>query len=1434
MDTGKIFLPPNIALPCKLKWAVDNNTIVSSNQIIAFVIETGQDRIDVERTAESHTEGPLIGEWPTGEGSSDGRNFHLESPETEVTPYGKTENVEGATGLASQNGNGCENTLTNVCEGIRSSLPDHYTENLLRDVADGVDKDAIDDVTSQGTFPNRETTTDSRDNLNIVNNHSEGGQNESRNEKNNFINLILNNRNNCDIKQNSYVTLRSSNHGRIRIIKQNPLLEKEEYIHINSPNELLCEISDEMCKHEVIFSGLCTNCFLNQEEINKNRKEQKYFLSPGFLTNEKDLYINTDKVIDLEKERISNIIKNRKLCLVLDLDNTLLHASFFVISINMNSDVINITTNIDEELENELGCTKSGAKNCAIPGGGAGGEEDPVDHSAHHRSEDDDPPCTAPGVTDSPFEENCDPLEGSLTNSKKEDNVEVEFDAGAEQELPACGDCTDDCDGEGNDEAAIRPEMNQEEMYSIFCQKKNNGMEHMNKYQDIKSSYENYCDFLAKMNTINLLKHNGKFIHYENLKDKNIKKKVEKLENSVLKTNVKHHKGAYTIYYKLRPGVIQFLQEMNKKYEIYLYTMGTLEHAKSCLLLLDPLKKFFGNRVFSRKDSVNGLKHLNRILPTYRSVSLCIDDSDYMWKESSSCIKVHGYNYFPEINFLEDIKRKPYFLTKFFAMAQSYLNFSSNLYGFINFKCSEYERMRIHRFKSVLYSECASWGVPYNGSMVHRGAYPMVDQGSAEEGEDDPCEEDELDVPSGTSPGDTSHVDGYHFEESISVKEDGEDASVVGRGNPLNENCDNSHDDELDESFEDSFIDLDKEFETDSEEGDISMMDGKMDNNSCNLNLQNGLEFLDDTQDYPKGEEEQPLHSFSEDHGESTFLIGTQNGVVKMDHLSNSYPNDGTYDRMNNPNLFYMEKPTSENANKNFSPQSDNNFFSNEDGLKGTIQTNSAPLNGKSCAADLFQSKVEQLPLDEDNPMDAQFDTPNNHCADKMNRTNSHINSYINMNINISKHIDKKKNKKKKKKNMNGEMASSNVKHIPRTDGENTANQFDHHSVHVRTCERFIPFEDEIIYKFISEKNFRKYDNYVVGFLRNYFNGGRCTRGGEPEEEGLADGDATADPNVGNEVDNEVVAEMDADIDSDLGDGERGRENPQRSHHESKDEAEIKTERGDHQLDGGDHHPRGGQIIGEAPPQDSVKRVEKKIKKTIVKKLIHVDNLRKRKSTNFRTVNKSDDPGDPPPQNGRNSDESNCKNGASSENEYYESFCIPKNFNEGNFKDNDKQLHYLTAILDEIHHIFYEIFEHFKIHKTNEKNEEDQIYNYFLRYPIVRTILMEFRRHVLKDCTFNVSQLSDEIRRSDFMDHILKLGGSINNENYTHILTVNNFTKNENWEDTQVTNLMWIERALYTWTKVDTKHYDMSSWDKMHRNFWDVIEYEEKKKKKMN
>ncbi|GAW80550.1 NLI interacting factor-like phosphatase [Plasmodium gonderi] len=1469
MDKERIYLPENIALPCKLKWAVDNNSIVSANQIIAFVIETTNETLDIHQNGKENFNGKkfpiktcisdsdMIKENKIDSDESS-NNIHLKNEEMHKQTCGQIrKDEENENILIDENDKISENSVINLCK---------VTSGKTNDTTDGMDKNINNSLISQrNPTKMEEIAKNSNERYDINNKDLKENEKKSMYEKNNVINLILNNKNNYDIKKkNSYFPLRSKIHGRIHIIKQNSNSDIDEYIYINSPNELLCEISDERCNHEVIFSGLCTNCFLNQEEINKNKKEQKYFLSPGFLTNEKELYINSDKAADLEKERISNIIKNKKLCLVLDLDNTLLHASFFVLAINMNNDIINITTDINEEMENEIG------------------------HSCNPCAYQSSDSCVPNyNFNNFNFEESYNSSASNGTNGKKEDNVEVRSDSmfgvasGVDTRDGGDDDTDDDylqdgkenhCDetpGSGitlgvsekhrnkhnaeekekgeeylrdykNDEHFI---MNQDELYSIFCKRNNNNMEYMYKNEDIKSSYENYCDFLAKMNTINLLKYNGKFIHYENLKDENIKKKIDKLELSVLKTNVKYDKGSYTIYYKLRPGVIQFLQNMNKKYEIYLYTMGTLEHAKSCLFLLDPLKKFFGNRVFSRKDSVNGLKHLNRILPTYRSISICIDDSDYMWKESSSCIKVHGYNYFPEINFLEDIKRKPYFLTKFFALAQSYLNFSSNLYGFINFKCNEYEAMKMNSINNLLYNESSIWNDPSNRFMAAGTAYQITQQGENRIGNVNFSKEGELngDLKQGEDTGikiDTnaaiSHnscikIDETDFEvENTPLKgddddeEEEEDCIILRGDNSINNETDSSSDIELDESIEGNFIDLDKEFETDNEDSAIvEEAKPKLDYNSYELNVNNNLKLFDDTYNSSNGKGE--LFQRCNNDQCSNALIGNDNlhGNINNDHFPNLYQNDDTCENISNSNFMNVSS-SNPNINQKGFTQNEHDFFLNSDVYKENSENN-IHMNNNMYVSHLYnQSGYMQSDQNSTysigiNSVDCQFSRATN-CEDNMNKTFSGTDSFANMGVKISKDIDKKKKKKKNNNKINNlEMKNKTIqyKYTLGRDEEYSSNSFDNLAC-LTTSERFVPFEDEIIYKFISERNFRKYDNYVVRFLRNYFKGERFTRG-RGEEGGLHE-DA--------HIESDGHLDVDTNMNSNEIDSGENRTKDEKNDCKKESDGETQMEE-DGKWEGENEFEKMNNTVWH-----NLKKVEKKIKKEKIKKLTHVQNFQKKKNITLGNVKEYEDTNDVDSTPLSNNKLNNDSKGKTHQNEYYESFFIPKNLSELNFEDNDKQLHYLTTILDEIHHIFYNIFEHFKMNKTDENNQEDQIYNYFLRYPIIRTILIEFRKQALKDCIFNVSQLTDEIQRSDFMDYILKLGGSINNENYTHILTVNNFVKNENWKNAKITNLMWIERALYTWTSADTKYYDMNMWNKVHRNFWDVIEYEEGKKKK--
>ncbi|SCM23027.1 NLI interacting factor-like phosphatase, putative [Plasmodium chabaudi adami] len=1244
MDTNKVYLPKNVTLPCKLKWAVDDNSMVSSNQIIAFIIETKNEDINIQNDE-------LINN------NNDPQNINQHNFDHNI--------------YEQNNANKCINSIGNL--------------------------------NNENEVGSENTKNDTNDQKNVNN------QNKLNDEQNNVINFILNSRNTREIKESNHIFLRSNNSGRINILKKNINPQKDEYIYIDNPNELLCEINDEECKHEIIFSGLCANCFMNQEDINKN-KNDKYFLSPGFITNEKKLFINTDKAIDLEKERVQNIINNKKLCLVLDLDNTLLQASFYIHSVHIEKDVINITTDFDDD-------------EFAPMGNSFGNDNQPSDNNKFENEE---------------------------INIKSEDNP-----------LNSGKDCYKKFDHILNQKTQ-NDEINSEMLSFFFnANKKKNKLEN-DIYHDIKMNYEEYLSFLAKVNTFNLLKYNGKYIHYEDLNDEAIKAKIKKFESSVLKTTVKYDKGLYTIYYKLRPGVIEFLQKMNQKYEIYLYTMGTIEHAKSCLFLLDPLKKFFGNRIFSRKDCTNGMKHLNRILPTYRSISICVDDSEYIWKEASSCIKVHAYNYFPEIQFLGDIKKKTYFLTKFFSMAQSYLNFSTDIYRFINFKCNEYEEFKKNYLNNFMINNIytQNLSIPYLAPMGIQmgGTHANINN--------------------------TAFVNNSNIVKSENTIENGK-FSEKNKGNifnGVNNTLSLDFDEDNDDFSNDMLIDLEKEFETDNE-NDSNLK--RKSHNSNKINLVNDQELanysypLDTTYGDQIENPNDPILSIQANAG----------NIEQANNNINDNSNDiftasdegipagvGIPEIQNNDLVFYINQ---DQDNSFLNKSNDENNID-----MGHYSESTDPLNNNTNISDeeniLADNLVQFYSKDENDDLDLNLDEDDDEDM-----------FFLNDDI-INDDFNKKMKKKKKNNNdinKNGSVSKIYTpKHAPLYGEQNIPNNINQ-AHYLQSKLKYISPEDEMIFKFISEKTFKKYENYVTQFIDNYFKERDCNTNYQIKKEPHELEKNFADWMISGTPSPFKIKKEEINNSSYIFEGETKFDESYIQEMNNNDEEQTQRSRKGRKSHGDD--------------------------------LTEFQSVNKKKKTNMEYSNESD-------TNILNNKLNYNYENEKCINEYYETFFIPKNLKENNFHDNDKQLYYLITILDEIHYVFYKLFDDFKANKINEKNEDSKIYNYFLRYPIVRTILREFRKKIFNNCTFNISHLPDDIQRSDFIDNIIKLGGIINNNNYSHKLTINNPLKTESAEKEKYSNLMLIERALYTWKFPDAKYYDMSTWKQPYRNFWDVLEYEEK------
>lgn len=100
-------------------------------------------------------------------------------------------------------------------------------------------------------------------------------------------------------------------------------------------------------------------------------------------------------------------------------------------------------------------------------------------------------------------------------------------------------------------------------------------------------------------------------------------------------------------YIKFRPGLSEFLENISKIYELHIYTMGTRAYAENIAKLVDPQRKFFGDRILSRNESGSlDEKSLQRLFPIDTKMVVIIDDRGDIWKYNDNLIKVTPYNFF--------------------------------------------------------------------------------------------------------------------------------------------------------------------------------------------------------------------------------------------------------------------------------------------------------------------------------------------------------------------------------------------------------------------------------------------------------------------------------------------------------------------------------------------------------------------------------------------------------------------------------------------------------------------------------------------------------------------------------------------------------------------------------------------------------------------
>ncbi|OZJ04456.1 hypothetical protein BZG36_02785 [Bifiguratus adelaidae] len=100
-------------------------------------------------------------------------------------------------------------------------------------------------------------------------------------------------------------------------------------------------------------------------------------------------------------------------------------------------------------------------------------------------------------------------------------------------------------------------------------------------------------------------------------------------------------------YIKPRPTLATFLAEINKLYELHIYTMGTRSYAEAVAREIDPEGRYFEKRIVSRDDSGSiTQKSIQRLFPCDQSMVVIIDDRSDIWNWSPNLIEVQPYDFF--------------------------------------------------------------------------------------------------------------------------------------------------------------------------------------------------------------------------------------------------------------------------------------------------------------------------------------------------------------------------------------------------------------------------------------------------------------------------------------------------------------------------------------------------------------------------------------------------------------------------------------------------------------------------------------------------------------------------------------------------------------------------------------------------------------------
>eukprot|EP01071_Lankesteria_metandrocarpae_P009025 Lankesteria_metandrocarpae@DN5114_c0_g1_i1.p1 len=489
-------------------------------------------------------------------------------------------------------------------------------------------------------------------------------------------------------------------------------------------NTTIISIAVGECSHRITVMGLCAQCGASvaasdattygEDACSANDQQQcsgAQYVAPGFVCNDGNLQVSQEFALALEKERGLHLTDKRQLCLVIDLDNTLIHAfpqpphpSLKASVYQWNNPILRLKSD-EDPLSTSLGgcpCMNLGRhpmisrgvevksvqsdihrpSKCLWDAVQVGGVDVPLslrrfqiprkqldtysDCSGYGAllSETFEPPVlkrvgdslnTPPGARDNPIKRRRR-IGSTRGDALSEKESPLESLLGKESPLEKVGDAP------GGEESGARTPSETD-----------TAGESIDASIELAQSVKPECSMDAVAD--HQEQRDSSHPHYGDFADGRITNKIDFLESNVVVVPTQSRHGDYLTYFKVRPGAIRFLSSTIKTYEMYLFTMGTTQHALSALEVLDPLGYFFGNRVFSR-DAVKrmelngvtmlGAKDLCTIFPFDQKRVVVVDDTEHAWKVLStstldrqesvlkSLIKVQGYYWFPEFRLNAD------------------------------------------------------------------------------------------------------------------------------------------------------------------------------------------------------------------------------------------------------------------------------------------------------------------------------------------------------------------------------------------------------------------------------------------------------------------------------------------------------------------------------------------------------------------------------------------------------------------------------------------------------------------------------------------------------------------------------------------------------------------------------------------------------------